>query len=142
MSKPAADAQKEHIPKENLYGTLVIVVLKGQHLIDNHTFYKQDPYVRLSLSGIVKRTPIDSKGGQHPVWDAELRVPIAKDAAKKNRVLELSCWSEERREDQLLGEAELDISETLRTGEFDDWIPLKLNAAQRGEIYLEMTFFA
>jgi hypothetical protein len=28
--------------------TLVIVVLKGQHLIDNHTFYKQGPYVKLS----------------------------------------------------------------------------------------------
>jgi len=100
-------------------GTLVIVVLKGQHLIDNHTFYKQDPYVKLSLSGATKQTPVDPKGGQHPVWDTELRFPIAKDPSKSNRTLTISVFSEEKKEDELLGEGTVDITDTLKSGEFD-----------------------
>ena len=76
-------------------GTLVIVVLKAQHLIDNHTFYKQDPYVKLSLSGATK----------HP--------------SKNNRTLNISVFSEEKKEDELLGEATMDITDTLKSGEFD-----------------------
>ncbi|KAA1467569.1 hypothetical protein DENSPDRAFT_877428 [Dentipellis sp. KUC8613] len=141
MSTPKAP-EPLPVARENLLGTLVVVVLKAQHLIDNHKFYKQDPYVRVSLSGATKRTPVDPKGGQHPVWDAEVRLPISKEVSKKNRTMEISCWSEERKDDQLLGEAELDITETLKTGEFDDWVPLKLNGGQRGDVYFEMTFFA
>ena len=100
-------------------GTLVIVVLKGQHLIDNHTFYKQDPYVKLSLSGATKQTPVDPKGGQHPVWDVELRFPISKDPSKSNRTLTISVFSEEKNEDELLGEGTIDITDTLKSGEFD-----------------------
>jgi Ca2+-dependent lipid-binding protein len=100
-------------------GTLVIVVLKAQHLLDNHTFYKQDPYVKLSLSGATKQTPVDPKGGQHPVWDAELRFPISKDPSKSNRTLNISVFSEEKKEDELLGEATVDITDTLKSGEFD-----------------------
>ncbi|KAH9177424.1 hypothetical protein EDB89DRAFT_2226392 [Lactarius sanguifluus] len=128
--------------KENILGTLVVVVLKAQHLIDNHTFYKQDPYAKLSLSGTTRQTPPDPKGGQHPVWDAELRFPISKDASKNNRTLTISVFAEERRDDELLGEGTIDITDTLKTGEFDDWVPLSLKGAQRGEVYLEMTFFA
>ncbi|KAI0303603.1 hypothetical protein B0F90DRAFT_1302076 [Multifurca ochricompacta] len=128
--------------KESILGTLVIVVLKAQHLIDNHKFYKQDPYAKLSLSGASKQTPVDPKGGQHPVWDAELRFPISRDPSKSNRTLSVSVFSEEKKDDELLGEATVDIDETLKTGEFDDWVPLSLKGTQRGEVYLEMTFFS
>ncbi|ETW82991.1 hypothetical protein HETIRDRAFT_316169, partial [Heterobasidion irregulare TC 32-1] len=127
---------------ENILGTLVVVALKAQHLIDNHTFYKQDPYVRISLNGTVKRTKADPKGGQHPVWDAEFRFPISRETSVKTRSLEISCWAEEKKEDELLGEGRVDIATTLQSGEFDDWVPLSLNGAQRGEVYFEMTFFA
>ncbi|KAI0300731.1 C2 domain-containing protein, partial [Russula brevipes] len=125
-------------------GTLVIVVLKGQNLIDNHTFYKQDPYAKLTLSGATKQTPVDPKGGQHPVWDTELRFPISRDPSKSNRTLTISVFSAEKKEDELLGEGTVDITDTLKSGEFDgtDWVPLSLKGTQRGEAYLEMTFFA
>ena len=38
---------------------------------------------------------------------------------KQARTLEVSCWSKEPRNDDLVGKGELDISETLQTGEFD-----------------------
>jgi Ca2+-dependent lipid-binding protein len=109
--------------QENILGTLVIVVLKGQHLIDNHTFYKQDPYAKLTLSGATKQTPVDPKGGQHPVWDAELRFPISKDPSKSNRTLTVSVFSEEKKDDSFLGEGTVDITNTLKTGEFDGTSP-------------------
>ncbi|KAI0267703.1 C2 domain-containing protein, partial [Gloeopeniophorella convolvens] len=127
---------------EDILGTLVIVVLKARNLIDNHKFYKQDPYVKLSLGGPTRRTQVEPKGGQHPVWDAELRFPIPRDASKSTRTLDVKVFSEERRDDQLLGEASVDISDILKSGEFDDWVPLSLSGAQRGDVYLEMTFFS
>jgi len=107
-------------------GTLIIVVLKAQHLIDNHTFYKQDPFAQLSLGETVKKTPVDPKGGQHPVWDAELRFTISRDSNKKTRSLQVACYSREKRSDELLGEATMDIEQTLSSGEFDGTAILSL----------------
>ena len=104
-------------------GTLVVVVLKAQHLIDNHKFYKQDPYCTLALDGVTKKTEVDPKGGQHPTWDAEFRFQIAKASTAKNRTLTLTVHSQEKKEDQLLGEGSVNISETLKTGEFDGGSP-------------------
>ena len=69
--------------------------------------------------GVKKQTKVDAKGGQHPVWDEELRFPIMKNSATKYRKLQAQCWSKEHRDDDMLGEGSLDITETLKTGEFD-----------------------
>jgi hypothetical protein len=42
-----------------------------------------------------------------------------KDSSDKFRKLDVSCWAKEPRTDDLLGQAKVDITETLRTGEFD-----------------------
>ena len=107
-------------------GTLVVVVLKARNLNDKH-FWKQDVYAKISLpttsspSPLVKSTQVDVKGGQHPVWDEEIRMSVSRDAgaANKNRVMEVTCWSKEHKNDDLLGTGTIDISDTLRTGEFD-----------------------
>ncbi|KIY73556.1 hypothetical protein CYLTODRAFT_416935 [Cylindrobasidium torrendii FP15055 ss-10] len=122
-------------------GTLVVIVLKGQHLIDKHSFYKQDVRAEATFGGTTEKTEVDVKGGQHPVWDFEMRFPIP---TAGTRTLEVSAWCVESgsRSDELLGTGTVDITETLKTGEFDDWVPLSLEGKQRGEIYLEMTFFS
>jgi len=84
-------------------GTLIVVVLKARNLNDKHSFYKQDAFAQISLNGNSHRTPVDVKGGQHPVWDAEIRVPVMKAANDKNRILEVSCWSKEPKTDDILG---------------------------------------
>lgn len=100
-------------------GTLVIVVLKARNLPDKHSFYKQDVFAQVALQGTTKKTPVEAKGGQHPVWDEELRIPIYEGKGKDGMILKVSCWSKEPRSDDLVGEGELDITETLQTGEFD-----------------------
>ncbi|KAF7312078.1 C2 domain-containing protein [Mycena indigotica] len=125
-------------------GTLVIVVLKARNLNDKY-FWKQDVFAQVNLNGDKKQTHVEVKGGQHPVWDEEIRVPIFKDTHEKYRKLEVSCWAKEPRKETNIGAGTLDISETLRTGEFDvllDWIALESNGVTRGDVYLEMTFFA
>ncbi|KAJ3768650.1 C2 domain-containing protein, partial [Lentinula raphanica] len=121
-------------------GTLIVVVLKAQNLNDKH-FFKQDVYAQVSFGGTTKKTKIDYKGGQHPVWDAELRFPVMKSTTNKFRELEVSCYAKEHRDDTLLGEAKVDMSTTLKSGEFDEWVPLHVNDVQRGDIYLEITYY-
>ncbi|EJF64557.1 hypothetical protein DICSQDRAFT_178204 [Dichomitus squalens LYAD-421 SS1] len=124
-------------------GTLVVVVLKARNLRDKHTITKQDVYVQATLNKVVKKTATDVKGGQHPVWDEELRFPIVKTANDDTRKLEVVIYSKEPRQDELVGKGSLDVSETVKTGEFDDWVPLFLeDGQQRGDIFLEMTYYA
>jgi hypothetical protein len=64
---------------------------------------------------------VDIRGGQHPEWDSEIRFTVLKanGPGGKNRKLEVACYSQEPRREDLLGKATVDISDTLRTGEFD-----------------------
>lgn len=100
-------------------GVLVVVVLKAQNLKDRHSFYKQDVYAVASLSGQSSQTKVDKRGGQHPVWDEELRFPVMKDISKNHWTLEISCWSKEPKKDEEIGSATLDVTETLKKKEFD-----------------------
>ena len=100
-------------------GTLVVVVLKARNLKDKHVIHKQDAFAQIALNGPPKRTSTDFRGGQHPVWDEEIRISVPKDATEKNRTLEVSCWAKEHKTDDLLGQGKVDITETLRTGDFD-----------------------
>ena len=81
----------------DILGTLVVVVLKARNLNDKHTFHKQDVFAQVALSGVQKRTVVDIKGGQHPVWDEEIRISVQRDSSEKHRILEVSCWSKEPR---------------------------------------------
>ena len=100
-------------------GTLVVVVLKARNLRDKHTIHKQDVYAQATLNKTTKKTKTDVRGGQHPVWDEELRFPIFKAVSDESRKLEVACYSKEPRQDDLIGIGSVDISETLKTGEFD-----------------------
>ena len=44
---------------------------------------------------------------------------VLKEEKKANRVLKVSCFAKESKEDELIGSAELDLSETLAKLEFD-----------------------
>lgn len=117
-------------------GTLVVVVLKAKDLIDKRTIGKQDPWAQITLAGKTHRTQVDIKGGQHPLWDEEFRLPVYKDDTEKHRTLELACYSKEPRSDDLLGKGKVNITETLKSGEFDGVLPwllsLRCNADVRG----------
>ncbi|KAI5116382.1 hypothetical protein M0805_005879 [Coniferiporia weirii] len=137
-----SNARRSTATNEKEFGTIVVVVLKARNLPDKHTFTKQDPYAVVQLGSSKASTNIDKRGGQHPVWDQDLHLKVSAEATKENRNLKVSCFAKEPKDDVLIGEGEIDISETLTSGEFDDWVKLEINGAYRGEVYLEITFFA
>ncbi|KAF8899902.1 C2 domain-containing protein [Gymnopilus junonius] len=138
MSKPLPASPND---KESELGTLIVVLLKARNLNDKHSFRKSDVFAQATLNGAHKRTPVDIKGGQHPEWDGEVRFPVMKSTSAKFRTLEVACYSQEPRSEDLMGKGILDITQTLQTGEFDDWVPLEIDGVQRGDIYLEMTYY-
>ena len=105
---------------------------------------------------------MDIRGGQRPEWDSEVRFTVLKGNGPggKNRKLEVACYCQEPKTEDLLGRATVDISDTLKTGEFDgvcctfptgflllnqfwiDWVSLDVDGVVRGDIYLEMTYYA
>ncbi|KAG6865896.1 hypothetical protein C0991_010729 [Blastosporella zonata] len=128
--------------RETELGTLIIVILKARNLNDKHSFYKQDVFAQVTFNGVTKRTKVAVKGGQHPEWDEEVRFPVMKQLVEKFRKLEVACFAKESRSDDILGKGEVDIADTLKTGEFDEWVPLNVDGVVRGDLYLEMTFFS
>ena len=147
MSKPTPSKSpvidlNDKYDKADLLGTLIVVLLKARNLNDKHSFRKSDVFAQAILNGPLnfvsnacwdilsltflrisigtqKRTHVDIKGGQHPEWDGEARFPILKSNAEKFRKMEVACYSMEPRSEDLMGKGTVDISETLRTGEFD-----------------------
>lgn len=98
---------------------MAVVVLKAKNLYDRHSFYKQDPYAKISLNGKTFKTDADVKGGQHPEWDAEFRFTVYDVKDNSARLLEVVAWRAEPKNDEEIGKGKVDITNTLKTGEFD-----------------------
>ncbi|KAF9518694.1 hypothetical protein BS47DRAFT_1325234 [Hydnum rufescens UP504] len=153
-------------------GTLIIVVLKAKNLPNKRHIGKQDPYCSLELEKETRRTRAVKKGGQHPEWDQEIRFSLLEDTEdvlartksnnddedipppvpsktptgklnfNKNRSLRLSCYADDPREAELIGEVIVNLTEVLTKGETDEWYILTNKDKYSGEVYLEMTFWS
>ena len=112
-----------------------------------------------------QKTKPDKRGGQHPVWDEQLHFEIFEDmedalskrtttttsgsvskatgAAKGGKkVLKVSCYADDNKEPEFIGEGMVDLADTLKTGEFDEWVTIKAKDRYAGEVYLELTFYS
>lgn len=98
---------------------LAVVVLKARNLHDRHSFYKQDPFAKVTLNGKTFKTDPDVKGGQRPEWDAEFRFPVYTVKNDSSRMMEVTCWRAEPKGDEEIGKGKVDIGDTLKKGEFD-----------------------
>ncbi|KAH8914875.1 hypothetical protein BT69DRAFT_1231254, partial [Atractiella rhizophila] len=147
-----------------MLGTIVVIPIKARNLPNKQKIGKQDPYCQLSYGSISKKTKVDKRGGQHPVWDEEFRFDIWEDleeafeesgvsingkggvgntsSERNNRLLKIACYADDTRDPDLIGEGTLDIGPTLKKGEFDDWVPIKNKGKPCGEVYMEMTFYS
>ncbi|KAF9452035.1 hypothetical protein P691DRAFT_276912 [Macrolepiota fuliginosa MF-IS2] len=125
-------------------GTLIVVVLKANHLPNKRHIGKQDPYCLVVVNGEKKRTKAIKRGGQHPEWDEELRFTLLEDdddlltrtvsgtppplPPKDNQgwkrirggnTMKIACYADDPREPDLIGDAEVDLTEVLTKGETD-----------------------
>ncbi|KAJ7507650.1 hypothetical protein B0H11DRAFT_1967910 [Mycena galericulata] len=146
-------------------GTLVVVILKANHLPNKRNIGKQDPYCVVSVNGEKQRTKVIKRGGQHPEWDDEIRFTLYEDDievainkpdgtppppppkdGKRNikggRIMKLSCFADDPREPDLIGQADVDLTEVLTKGETDEWFTLMNKDKFAGKVYLELTFWS
>ncbi|THH09054.1 hypothetical protein EW145_g2288 [Phellinidium pouzarii] len=134
-------------------GTLVVVILKAQHLPNKRHIGKQDPYCCVTLNGDKRRTRAIKRGGQHPEWDEERTggetppPPPPKETKRKKKVkggnaMVVACFADDPKEPDLIGETVVDLTEVLTKGETDEWFTLQNKDKFSGEVYLELTFWS
>lgn len=152
-------------------GTLVVVILKAQHLPNKRHIGKQDPYCSVTLSGEKRRTRAIKRGGQHPEWDEEVRFTLFEDnedtlststtpapgstppplppksERRKKKIkggnsMVVACYADDPKEPELIGETIVDLTEVLTKGETDEWFTLQNKDKFSGEVYLELTFWS
>ncbi|GAA5904186.1 hypothetical protein JCM6882_003971 [Rhodosporidiobolus microsporus] len=58
------------------------------------------------------------------------------------RVLKIACYADDARDPKLIGEGELDIENTIKSGKHDDWVKLERKSRYAGEVYLELTWYS
>ncbi|ODQ49815.1 hypothetical protein SAICODRAFT_62759, partial [Saitoella complicata NRRL Y-17804] len=127
-------------PPAKKLGTLIVVVMKGKNLPNRVKLGKQDPYCICRIAHDAKKTNTHKRGGQNPEWDHELRFEIMDSADHKS--MKLSVFNDDSKSPDLVGDTVVDLKETLRKGEFDDWVELRYKERYAGEIYMEMTFYS
>jgi Ca2+-dependent lipid-binding protein len=130
---------------------------------------KQDPYCTLQLGTYVQKTKPDKRGGQHPQWDEQLHFEIyddmedqirnslettessgdsstvekpKKSRSKSSKSLRVMCYADDSKEPEFIGEGIVDLTDTLKSGEFDEWVTIKAKDRYAGEVYLELTFYS
>ncbi|KAF8520110.1 hypothetical protein JB92DRAFT_2808316 [Gautieria morchelliformis] len=152
-------------------GTLIVVILKAKNLPNKRHIGKQDPYCSVKLNSETRRTKAVKRGGQHPEWDEEVRFTILEDVEdelartaagddtddspppppppkkekkklKGTKKMQLSCYADDPREPDLIGETMVDLTEVLTKGETDEWFTLTNKEKYCGEVYLELTFWS
>ncbi|KAF8974387.1 hypothetical protein BDZ97DRAFT_1647414 [Flammula alnicola] len=153
-------------------GTLIVVVLRANHLPNKRHIGKQDPYCLVTVNGEKRRTKAIKRGGQHPEWDEEIRFtlfedvedvlartahghgtpppPPPKDDKKIKRIkggktMKVACYADDPREPDLIGDVEVDLTEVLTKGETDalaEWFTLTNKDKFAGKVYLELTFWS
>ncbi|KAH8834082.1 hypothetical protein DL96DRAFT_1694459 [Flagelloscypha sp. PMI_526] len=159
---------KEMTSTPKQIGTLVVVVLKANHLPNKRHIGKQDPYCVCTVNGEKRKTKAVQRGGQHPTWDEELRFTIfekpddesngdgstppplpPKDNTKPDvtkiqggHFMNITCFADDPRNPDVIGETEVDLTEALTKGETDDWFTLMHKGKFAGKVYLECTFFS
>jgi hypothetical protein len=148
-------------------GTLIIVVLKANHLPNKRHIGKQDPYCAVTFNGQTRRTKAIKKGGQHPEWDEEVRFQVYEDdqdapparlgdgtppplppkndkitSIKGGMMMKVACYADDAREPDLIGEGMVDLTEVISKGESDEWYTLTYKDRFAGKVYLEMTLYS
>lgn len=164
-----------------------LTCLTQNHLPNKRHIGKQDPYCVVEVNGEKRRTKAIRRGGQHPEWDEEVRFTLYEDTSdpmgrtansdktppplppkddrepkkiKGGKIMKLSCFADDAREPDLIGEADVDLTEVLTKGETDgqslkslplvatklfiipEWFTLANKEKFSGKVYLELTFWS
>ncbi|CAO3661612.1 unnamed protein product [Rhizopus stolonifer] len=117
-------------------GELVVVALKAEHL-KHQSARKQDPFCVFRVNNIMKRTKADYGGGNYPIWDDQVNIPIGHGTYQ----MKVEIFDKDINPVNLMAEEIVDLSKVIREKEHDGYFPMKYRGQPGGEIYLELTFY-
>ncbi|GAA5832403.1 hypothetical protein JCM11251_006442 [Rhodosporidiobolus azoricus] len=99
-----------------------------------------------SSGGVGPATPSKEGGGGGSRLDKPrpslVAAPQTTGYPPGKRVLKIACWADDARDPKLIGEGELDIENTIKSGKHDDWVKLERKGRYAGEVYLELTWYS
>ncbi|EEB05265.2 C2 domain-containing protein Fic1 [Schizosaccharomyces japonicus yFS275] len=121
-----------------ILGELVVYVQKARNLDNRQLLGKQSPYCVCRIGEVVKRTRPNHKGGQLPVWDAELRFDIKSEAYNVMKVA--VCCTGFRKRVLEIGDTVISIKKALEEGEFEDWVEIQQNYRFAGQVLIKVQF--
>lgn len=117
-----------------------------KHLPNKRHIGKQDPYCVVVFDSDKRRTKAIKRGGQHPEWDEEIRFSVFEESPKESEratqggddapppppkdkkrsrnikggsSMRISCWADDAREPDFIGEATVNLNEVFTKGETD-----------------------
>ena len=61
---------------------------------------------------------------------------------KTSKTLRVACYADDTKEPEFIGDGVVDLADTLKSGEFDEWVTIKAKDRYAGEVYLELTFYS
>lgn len=86
-----------------------------RHLPNRELIGKQDPFCVFCIGDITKKTKTDFRGGQHPIWDDQVNIPVAE--GKKS--MSVQVFDEDSKKEELIGECTIDLIDVFKDGEAD-----------------------
>ncbi|KAI7860253.1 C2 domain-containing protein [Circinella umbellata] len=119
-------------------GELAVVALEAENL--PKVAGNLNSFCVFKVANVAKRTRTDTQGNRNPTWDDQVNMPIP----HGYNVMAVQVLSENPQNgDQIICEGSIDLTNVLKTGESDDWVPLKTRSGQEaGDVYLELTFYS
>ena len=104
---------------------------------DDDLFSKMDPYVTLTHDGNKFKTATLKNGGTKPVWKHQrMKVGLPEDIPEDEHVhVELYDWDRWSGDD-LIGEADIPLTDIIRGETTDDWFDLNIKGKFAGRIHL------
>lgn len=82
-----------------------------------------------------------STGGVAPAKGKQAEEAAPAVSATDVKTIKLAVYADDQRDPELIGEGKVDLTSTLKTGEFDEWVTITNKGKYSGEVYLEMTYY-
>ncbi|WVN86238.1 uncharacterized protein L203_101399 [Cryptococcus depauperatus CBS 7841] len=95
-----------------------------------------------SLNTSLNGKPIILSNNSGIVTSSGLASKSRKQRKKGGKAMKISCYADDAKEPELVGECVVSIEEVLKKGEVDEWYEFLYKDKYSGELYLELTFFS
>ena len=87
----------------NINCKLKITLEKATFLHDADMFGKQDPFVKITCSGITYKTKVIEEGGKNPVWNETFEMTKIMEEVNKGEKLHIRCFDSDGPIDDHIG---------------------------------------